>query len=76
MVYVEENLSNPNLSLNWIVENHLFMNVDYVSKQFVKETGDKFSVFLTNLRIKRAKELLLTSEGDKNLHPCPRSGLW
>lgn len=65
MSYVEDNLSNPNLSLKWIVENHLYMNVDYVSKQFVKETGDKFSTFLTNLRIKRAKELLLTSEIDK-----------
>ncbi|NDL67066.1 response regulator [Anaerotalea alkaliphila] len=57
--YVEENLSNPSLSLKWIAENHLFMNVDYVSKQFIKETGDKFSAFLTNTRIRKAKELLL-----------------
>ena len=33
---VDEYLSNPNLSLKWIAENHLYMNVDYLSKQFVK----------------------------------------
>lgn len=63
--FVEENLSNPNLSLKWIVENILFMNVDYVSKQFVKQTGDKFSTYLTNARIKKAKELLLLRGSDK-----------
>lgn len=57
--YVEDNLSNPNLSLKWIAENYLYMNVDYVSKQFIKETGDKFSSYLTNVRVNRAKELLM-----------------
>jgi two-component system response regulator YesN len=63
--YVDENLSNPNLSLKWIVENVLFMNVDYVSKQFVKQTGNKFSTYLTNARITKAKELLMIRGSDK-----------
>ena len=33
------------------------MNVDYVSKKFLKETGVKFSSFLADLRINKAKEL-------------------
>lgn len=65
LTFVEENLGNPNLSLKWIVENHLYMNVDYVSKQFVKQTGDKFSTYLTNARIAKAKELLLLRGSDK-----------
>lgn len=65
LAFVEDNLDNPNLSLKWIVENHLYMNVDYVSKQFVKQTGDKFSTYLTNARITKAKELLLLRGFDK-----------
>lgn len=57
--YVEEHLSDSNLSLKWISENVLFMNADYVSRQFVRQTGSKFSTFLTTLRIQQAKKLLL-----------------
>lgn len=56
--YVTEHLANPNLSLKWIAENELYMNVDYISKKFVKETGQKFSAYLTEMRVKKAKELL------------------
>lgn len=62
---VDTFLSNPNLSLKWIAENHLYMNVDYLSKQFVKQTGVKFSSYLTSRRIERAKELLLDSENER-----------
>lgn len=61
MQYVEENIDNPNLTLKWIAENHLFMNVDYLSKRFIKETSQKFSNYLSNVRIQKAKQLL--SEG-------------
>ncbi|HAN43934.1 MAG TPA: two-component system response regulator [Ruminococcaceae bacterium] len=63
--YVETNLSNPNLSLKWIADNYLFMNVDYLSKQFVRQMGCKFSTFLTNLRIEKAKQMLINSDADK-----------
>lgn len=59
--YVDEHLTNPNLTLKWISENYLYMNVDYVSKRFIKETEQKFSNYLTGLRIQKAKVLL--SEG-------------
>ena len=61
MQYVEDNIDNPNLTLKWIAETHLFMNVDYVSKLFIKETNQKFSHYLSNVRIQKAKQLL--SEG-------------
>lgn len=57
--YVNTHLSDSNLSLKWISENYLYMNADYVSKQFVRQTGSKFSTYLAQLRIQEAKKLLL-----------------
>ena len=56
--YVKNNLSNPNLTLKWISENVLYMNVDYVSKRFLKDTGERFSAFLTRTRVETAEKLL------------------
>ena len=64
--YVEEHLSDPNLTLKRISEQYLFMNTDYVSKKFQKETGTRFSNYLTEVRIEKAKQLLLSTENDKN----------
>lgn len=58
MEYVEQHLGDSSLSLKWIAENYLYMNVDYLSKRFVKETGMKFSRYLTETRVRRAKDLL------------------
>ena len=63
--YVKEHLSNSELSLKWIAEHELYMNVDYISKKFVKETGQKFSYYLTDVRIKKSKELLALADTDK-----------
>ncbi|GEM_PF-48151 len=54
---VSEHLEDSNLSLKWIAENYLYMNVDYLSKKFLNETGEKFSNYLTHQRIKRSKLL-------------------
>lgn len=65
MEYVENNISDSKLTLKKIAEQHLFLNVDYVSRQFQKSTGRKFSQYLTEERIKKAKELLLEEGGGK-----------
>jgi len=62
MEYVDRNLSDSSLSLKYIAENYLYMNEDYVSKKFLKETGHKFSNYLTEVRIKKAKELLTSTK--------------
>jgi two-component system response regulator YesN len=59
--YVNKHLSDSNLSLKWIAENYLYMNADYVSKQFVQQTGYKFSAWLTDIRIQEAQKLLQKS---------------
>lgn len=65
MTYVEEHLSEQNLTLKKIAEQHLYMNVDYVSRHFKQITGDKFSQYLTEQRVKRAKELLMNADTGK-----------
>lgn len=62
--YVEEHLQDPNLTLKQIAETHLFMNVDYVSKKFYKETGHKFSQYLTHMRISKAKQLIIAKPSE------------
>ena len=63
--YVEEHISSPNLTLKSIAEQYLFMNTDYVSRKFQKETGEKFSSYLTSVRIRKAKEYLASSDAGK-----------
>lgn len=63
--YVQNNLNNPNLTLKWIAENYLFMNVDYVSARFIKETRQKFSNYITTMRIQKAKQLLAEGHAEQ-----------
>lgn len=74
MDYVDKNLSDHNLTLKKIAEQYLYMNVDYVSRQFHRDTGMKFSQYLTEQRVKRAKELLLAEDSSKIQYVAERVG--
>lgn len=63
--YVNKHYQNQNLTLKIIAENHLYMNVDYVSRKFCKETGKRFSQYLTEYRIEKAQEYLRFHKIDK-----------
>ena len=65
MAYVNAHLSECDLTLKKISEEHLYMNVDYVSRIFRKSTGKKFSQYLTEQCVKRAKELLINDDSSK-----------
>lgn len=56
--YVKNNLGDENISLKWIAENVLYMNVSYLSKLFLRETGVRFSDYLNKSRINKAKQLM------------------
>lgn len=45
------------------VAQEIFMNPDYVSKMFKKETGEKFTNYVTKFRIQKALEYI-----DQNSH--------
>lgn len=63
--YLKEHISDSNITLKWIAENHLYMNVKYVSRCFSRETGQTFSSYLTGLRIEKAKEILSGKDAEK-----------
>ena len=49
--YVELNYQDPDISLKQIAENVLYMNVDYLGRQFKQEYGVRITQYLTELRI-------------------------
>ncbi|KKI91927.1 AraC family transcriptional regulator [Bacillus sp. SA1-12] len=52
---VHEYLGNTELSLKWVA-NKVYMNADYLGKLFKQETGEKFSSYVTQIRINKAIE--------------------
>lgn len=64
---IDENIGNPELSLKWIANNVLYMNEDYLGKQFKKEMNQNFSDYLRKKKITLAKELLL-SKSEKRIY--------
>lgn len=55
--FIMDNYSNPELTLG-SVAGYVGLNDKYFSTRFTKETGNTFSNFLTDLRIRKAKELM------------------
>ena len=56
--YVDMNMDQPELSLKMIADDVLFISSSYLSKLFLKETGYKFSTFLTIKRMEKAERLI------------------
>ncbi|MCR4940087.1 MAG: response regulator [Treponemataceae bacterium] len=56
--YIEKHLSENRISLQKLASETAFMNSDYLGKLFKKETGYKFSDYLLEKRIEKAKQLL------------------
>lgn len=55
--FIMDNYSNPELTLG-SVAGYVGLNEKYFSTRFTKETGSTFSNFLTEIRIRKAKELM------------------
>lgn len=59
-VYIEENFSDPDLSLSGLSEQ-FHMNSSSLSTLFKEDFGEKFVVYLCQVRMEHAKELLRTT---------------
>lgn len=55
---VEKYYADPRLTLKWIAENVLFMNVEHLGRVYQREMGEKFSTHLLDFRLNKAKRLL------------------
>ena len=56
-VLVEQNLSNPDLSLSMIAQR-LYMNGSYLSRVFKQETGENLIEYITRKRIEKSMQLV------------------
>jgi two-component system response regulator YesN len=71
---IHDNLGNPLLSLHWVAGEMLYMNSDYLGKLFKKELGDKFSNYVTKVRMDKAIEWINQSEDVKVFELADRLG--
>ena len=60
IVCIEENLSDPELSLSMVSEE-LCITPSYFSAFFIREIGTGFNEYITNLRIEKARRLLIST---------------
>ena len=56
--YVNDHLDDNTMTLKYICNNVLFINVDYFGRLFKKETGEKFTRYVTLKRIEAAKKII------------------
>ena len=56
--YVHENYSNEALSLQFIADEVLYRNAEYIGRAFSHATGLKFSAYLLKVRMEHAKALM------------------
>lgn len=64
--YVDAHFADDALSLQYIADNVVYMNTDYIGREFSRVMGRKFSSYLLEVRMERAKALMQT-------HPSLRS---
>ena len=72
--YIQEHLHSENLSLKWLAENYLFVSVGYLSKQFIKEEGMRFSDYLNQERMEESIRLMTYYHNDNIKHIARQVG--
>ena len=55
---IYRNIKNPDLSLQYLAKEVLFMNEDYFGRFFYRSTREKYSSFLVRIRVELAKRLM------------------
>lgn len=63
--YVDVHYTDESLSLQYIADNVVYMNADYIGREFTRAVGRKFSSYLLETRMEHAKRLMA---GDASLH--------
>lgn len=58
LLSIYKNIQNPEMSLQFLAREILFMNEDYLGRLFFQNMNQKYSVFLLKLRMELAKQIL------------------
>lgn len=56
--YIQEHYMEQMLSLQFVAEQIVHMNADYIGKEFARDCGMKFSKYLQQIRIDHAKKII------------------
>lgn len=59
--FLADNYANPELTLKSVAD-YVGLNEKYFSSRFTKEAGTTFSAYLTDLRMQKAKKLMLSTD--------------
>lgn len=60
---IYSNLGKPELSLQWLSREVLFMNEDYLGRLFYKHWNQKYSAYVLQIRIEMARRLFQNNPG-------------
>ena len=63
--YVNTHYADEALSLQYIADKVVYMNADYIGREFTRAVGQKFSTYLLGVRMEHAKMLM---RSDPSLH--------
>ena len=73
--YVSAHYQSESLTLQYLADQVVFMNADYIGKEFIKATGMKFSAYLLKVRMNHAKALLSSGAALHTYEIAQRVGL-
>lgn len=54
--YVDAHYADESLSLQYLADHVVYMNADYIGREFTRAMGQKFSAYLLAVRMERAKQ--------------------
>lgn len=54
-----QNINNPDMSLQYLAQNVLFMNVDYFGRFFARYMHERYSAYLVRIRMQLVQRLLV-----------------
>ncbi len=60
--YTKEHYGDTNLNLQFIAEEIVHLGVKYIGRSFLKEMGVKYSTYLLQVRMEKAKQMLRQAE--------------
>ena len=63
--YVDTHYMDESLSLQYVADNVVYMNADYIGREFTRAIGRKFSSYLLETRMEHARLLMA---GDASMH--------
>lgn len=64
--YLDRHYAEETINLKWVARELVFLNEDYIGKRFRQRTGRRFTSYLNEVRVDKAKEYLKTCQDAAN----------